>query len=32
MSSSSALALGCAGGAVAFALMLWRLGRREVLA
>lgn len=26
------LALGCAGGAVTFALMLWRLGRREVLA
>ena len=26
------LALGCAGGAVAFALMLWRMGRRETLA
>jgi ABC-2 type transport system permease protein len=26
------LALGCIGGCVAFALMLWRLGRREVLA
>jgi len=27
-----ALVLGCVGGLLAFALMLWRLGRREVLA